>query len=253
MPIRFDHPRTVWQDPNLPVRSSSLFEWSDVDQIVVHYTAADNLIDGDPGESADRLDDYLRSIQRYYVEQRGYSIGYNAAVDWLGGSWQLRGEDFECAANRATNNRSFAILVLVDGNDEATPEAVNTIRRLYWEADALSPLALTLIGHGQTAGASTSCPGDGLRRQIAAGVFTQALTPTPPVKRRTLRLSQRPQGDDVKIVQARVKVTPDGDYGPVTAKAVQGFKGFMMRHTKPNTTWGSGAWRVHDWLTGLNK
>ncbi len=250
MTINFTHPRTAWQDPDHPVRSSSLFEWSDVDQFVVHYTAADDLIDGDPGESADNLDGYLRNIQRFYLAKTpvSYSIGYNAAVDWLGGSWQLRGEDFECAANLATNQRSFAVLVLVDGDDEATPEAVNTIRRLYREADASSPLALTLIGHGQTAGASTSCPGVGLRRQIAAGVFTQA-----PPARRTLRVADRPQGDDVKTVQKRVNVAQDGDYGPVTGAAVKTWKGLVLHHTKPNTTWGSGSWRVHDRLLSQGK
>ena len=186
MPL-FTHARTTWQDPKLPVTGPPI-DWSRIDTVVIHYTAADDLIDGDPGESADNLPAYLRAIQRDYMTHRNppYSVGYNAAVDWLGGSWELRGYDIKCAANKGHNEHTFAILMLVDGNDMATTYAAAEVRRLIAQAEVLARRELKITGHGQLTNpnAATACPGTGLRGQVAIGEFSPRwfppLPPAPP-------------------------------------------------------------------------
>lgn len=148
------------------------------DTYALHYTGADDLIDGDPGETADDQPAYLAGIQRHYEERRGYSVGYQFAVDWLGGVWELRGWDINCAANRGWNDRTVAVLCLVDGNDPVTAEAVRSINAIWLEAQRRSLRTLALKPH--SAIGSTACPGNGIRAQITASKFKpEAFTPTP--------------------------------------------------------------------------
>jgi hypothetical protein len=157
------HSRLAWVSPAYPV-DGPRFDPSGVDTFVVHYTADNDLPDGDPGEDVEDIPGYLRGIQRYYETQRGYSIGYNYAVDWLGGVWQLRGVDFRCAANRGWNERSIAVLQLVDGQDPMTPAALEATRRLLAWCDGHVGRTLKVRPHSEVG--STHCPGDGIRRQI---------------------------------------------------------------------------------------
>lgn len=150
---------------------------------MIHYTAADDLIDGDPGEHADQLDEYMRAMQKSYVDQRGYSLGYCVAIDWLGGSWEVRGWDIRSAANRDHNEHTWPILMLVDGNDKATDHAVAAVNSLIYQAEQRAGRKLTVVGHGQLQNPNhpTSCPGAGLRSQISQGAFKAvAPAPTPP-------------------------------------------------------------------------
>jgi hypothetical protein len=172
------HPRSSWVDPRYPVTGPAT-NWGRIDTAVIHYTAADNLIDGDPGEHASNLPAYLRSINKAYwtAPNRGYAIGYWWAVDWLGGVWQLRGWDIKSAANATHNEHTAPILVLVDGNDGATLEAAQSIRCLIAETGRIAGRPVVdITGHGWLTGAKTECPGAGLRAQIAAGDFV----PRPP-------------------------------------------------------------------------
>lgn len=163
------HRREAWQDPNLPVTgpAPTMSQW---DTFPLHYTAADNLIDGDPGEHASNLPAYLRAIQRDYKVNRGYSVGYGFAVDWLGGVWELRGYDIKNAANRGWNHRTGPVLCLVDGADPLTAEALWSVRALYREAIRRTGRYLDLVGHRDIG--ATACPGDGIYQQIAAGLVT---------------------------------------------------------------------------------
>ena len=164
------HERSVWQDPRYPV-FGPVDDPLDNDTVVIHYTGADDLIDGDPGEFAHQLPQYLRNMQYSYVTNRGYSVGYSFAVDWLGGVWQLRGWEFQSAANRGHNGHTVPVLMLVDGADEATPEAAASVRSLVVEAGARSGRKRGVVGHGELSGAATACPGAGLLRQIHSNVF----------------------------------------------------------------------------------
>ena len=179
------HPRSSWQSPGPPVAGPG---WSaaSIDTLSLHYTAADDLIDGDPGEHADDLPAYLRAIQRDYLGRKpvGFSIGYSFAVDWLGGVWELRGYDYSAAANRGWNHRTVAVLCLVDGADPLTNEAVESVRKILAESNRRVGRELKVRPHSEIG--ATACPGDGIRRQINSGAFTP-WTPTPD-----------PEEDDVK-------------------------------------------------------
>ena len=172
------HGWSAWVDPRKPITGPAANRdlW---DTFVLHYTAADDLIDGDPGEHAEDLPAYLRGMQRYYVDSRDYSVGYNFAVDWLGGVWMLRGFGIKCAANLNWNHRTIAVLCLVDGGDPMTAEAVASVNAIYAEAERRCGRSMNLVPH--SAIGSTSCCGDGIRAQIASGAVRPTLpTPLPP-------------------------------------------------------------------------
>lgn len=193
----FDVKRTQWQNPSQPV-IGPMIDWSKVDMFVIHYTAAVNLPDGDngPRESQSDIPPYLRSIQNDYTVNRGYSIGYNAAVDVWGCAYQLRGSDIKCAANKGENDHTFACLMLVDGDDRASEAAAARVRRLVADAEKLAGRRLEIVGHGQIG--ATSCPGRGLRQDIVDGRFNPEPAPTPdpgPV----------PVEDDMTAVMVRFK------------------------------------------------
>lgn len=171
------HTRESWQDPRYPV-FGPLDDPTNNVTAVVHYTAADDLIDGDPGEHAEDLPAYLRAMNKSYWVNRGYALGYLWAVDWLGGIWQIRGWEYQSAANKGENATTWPILVLVDGDDPATPEAAESIRLLIAEAGRRSGSPLFIKGHKDIG--ATACPGAGLYAQVQAGVFTPRPKPTPP-------------------------------------------------------------------------
>jgi hypothetical protein len=207
------HPRSSWVDPRYPVTGPAT-NWGRIDTAVIHYTAADNLIDGDPGEHASNLPAYIRSIQRSYETNRGYSIGYWWAVDWLGGVWQLRGWDIKSAANATHNEHTAPILVLVDGADAATDEAAESIRCLVAETSRIAGRPVTITGHGWLTGAQTECPGAGLRAQIFAGDFA----PRPPEQ------TPLPE-DDMKPIVTKWS----GENDTILVEADPSFAGYAWR------------------------
>lgn len=156
--------------------SGPAFRWDKIDTIVFHYTADDDLIDGDPGENWLNMSEYIRNIQKSYVDRRGYSIGYNVGIDQRGHIWELRGDTFKCAANLGWNDRSIAILCLVDGNDSLTPAAVEAAREVVAWIRSNRPNAV-IRGH-QDIGA-TACPGVGVYWQLTHGVFEPVPVPKP--------------------------------------------------------------------------
>lgn len=170
------HSRESWQDPAKPVTGPPS-EWIRITTNVAHYTADDDLIDGDPGEHASQLPQYMRDMQSSYLRSRGYSLGYLFAVDWLGGVWEIRGFDIRSAANKGNprktgvvnfNGYSFPILFLVDGADGLTEEARYSAQMLYREAERRANRPL-----GRPKPHSdldyTSCCGNGIRMNIAWG------------------------------------------------------------------------------------
>jgi len=159
------HRRSSWQLESMPVVGPPC-PLTDIVQIAVHYTAAAKV--GRDTAS------YLRAIHRDYTINRGYSIGYNYAVDQLGRAWELRGVDIKCAANKGRNHDTLAILCLVDGDNPANDRMVITIRELVAFIRRHAPNARRIVGHRQIG--ATSCPGTGLFTQVISGMFE----PTPP-------------------------------------------------------------------------
>lgn len=167
---KFDRPRNAWEQPGYTISqhtNSRRLDWNRVDNIVIHYTADDHV--GYPTAP------YLAAIQRSYVNSRGYSIGYSAAIDRDGVCWELRGEDNIPAATKNENGHTFAILLLVDGARPAEGAMLDRARQLI--ADARKHRQMGITGHRDWG--ATACPGDGLYRQIVSGDFDRASQPAP--------------------------------------------------------------------------
>ena len=171
--MTYTHTRQSWQNPTQPVTGPPIV-WPDVTTVVCHYTAAKDCPEGQPLEP---YKPFLRAMQNDYTVNRGYSLGYSVAVSTVGQSWEIRGVDIKPAATKGYNDSTYAILITVDGDNPASPSAVAEVRRLIADAERRAGRKLAIVGHGQLG--ATSCPGVGLRAQIAAGVFTPI--PTPPV------------------------------------------------------------------------
>jgi hypothetical protein len=160
----FDRSRADWEAPGYTVAQhtkSRAVRWLDVDRVVVHYTA-DRRAMSDTAQ-------YLRNMQKSYVDRRGYSLGYSVAVDQQGVSWEIRGTDYMPAANIGYNDTTWVILALVDWQDECNPAMVATIRRLVAWVREQTDQNTPVIGHRDIA--STRCPGDGIYNQIKNRTF----------------------------------------------------------------------------------
>jgi hypothetical protein len=161
-------PREDWQDPNQPVVGPSI-NLGSIELVPAHYTAASNI----PGD----IPAYLRSIQNDYTVNRGYSIGYNFAVDQSGEAWELRGLDIKCAANKDMNEVTVAVLCLVDGADAMNDAMVATFQEIGALVEGTVGRQLLVVGHRDIG--STSCPGDGIYGQVQAGLLEPNDSPDP--------------------------------------------------------------------------
>lgn len=179
----FDRSRATWEQPGWTVAehtNSRPLNWSDVDSIVLHYTA-DRKANPDTRQ-------YLENMQKSYVTHRGYSLGYSVAVDQTGVAWEIRGTDFTPAANKGHNYHTFVILCLVDWQDPCNTLMVDRVRGLVRWARQQANRQLNVIGHNDIA--ATSCPGTGISAQIDRHEFE----PT------------TPEDDDMNIVAPPVRV-----------------------------------------------
>jgi hypothetical protein len=165
-------PHTEWEDPRYPVTGPPPIKYR-VTLIPAHYTA-DAVVPTDTKK-------YLRAIQRSYVTNRHYSIGYNFAIDKTGQVWECRGFKIKCAANVKHNDETMAILCLVDGSQPMNAKMVAAFKELGAHISDHFGRLLTVVGHrdiGQTA-----CPGDGIYHQVQTGQLSpsDAPAPVPPV------------------------------------------------------------------------
>lgn len=170
--------RTAWQNPAEPIASSSKMNLGAITKGVIHYPGADWAdLDFDNDGDVDKDDTIivLRNAQHGYLTQRGYSLGYNFAVDQAGRTFEIRGTDLRCAANQEVNDSAIAVLIVADADDPATLPAICAVQRILWRSEQLMGRAFAEIGpHSKwaTNTTHTSCPGTGISTQVAAGVFT---------------------------------------------------------------------------------
>ena len=175
-------PHSEWEDPRIPVTGPAPIKYK-VKLVPAHYTAAVVIPDGDHSPvnaTKEAVASYLRAIQRDYKLNRGYSIGYNFAIDQSGRAWECRGLSIKCAANVKRNDETMAILCLVDNNQPMNAKMVATFKALVSHIEAHFGRKMTVVGHRDIG--STACPGDGIYAQVKAGSLTPggAPTPTPP-------------------------------------------------------------------------
>lgn len=164
------HPRASWQDPRYPIVGPAML-WDELNQGVAHYPGVDEVPSGDIHEHADHVPRFLRAAQVAYHFQRGYSLGYLWAIDWLGGAWEIRGFDIRAAANPGRlhnpNNRpelnanrwTAPFLFIVDIGERITPEAAATGRALWREYARLAPRPWLPRPRPHHYWDATGCPG----------------------------------------------------------------------------------------------
>lgn len=151
---------------------SSIFvprESNKVTHQAIHYTADDELPDGDPGEGIANVFTYVQAMQTSYARNRAYSVGYNWFVDYLGGIWEGRGYDIKCAAHAPANTYADAILVLIDLGKPINDLMAHSIRYLTEAAMVETHRIPVQVGHRELPGTNTACPGDLIVSQIHSG------------------------------------------------------------------------------------
>lgn len=166
-------PRSRWEEPGWTVdehTSSGPHPYTSTLAVIVHYTAAEST-----PENEATVRDYIRRMQRFYVTDRGYSVGYNWCVDRHGRVWELRGDDYKCAANgNSTTNLDPAVLCLVNGDDRANEPMIAGVRDVVTHVESMAGRSVVIKGHRDVR--STNCPGEGLYAQVVEGTFR----PLPP-------------------------------------------------------------------------
>ena len=178
------HDRSEWEASGYPVDGPTI-DLTDLEYVTLHYTGVTIDLDGeDDVWTDDDMLKLLRDTQAYYVDARGYSIGYNSAIGLDGDEWEARGYDFRSAANGCTdvNRKGYAILVPTPSPDaeptlaqvEGTRAAISRVREAA--AAAGNPRHLTINGHRDVRplcsdGGGTSCPGEPLYGRILDGAF----------------------------------------------------------------------------------
>jgi hypothetical protein len=167
------HRREEWEQSAYPVEGPEM-DLLDLEYITLHYNGVTTDLDGDDDvyDDADTIDD-LRDSQVYYVESRGYSVGYNSEIAPDGDEWEIRGYDFRNAASGCTevNKPGFTLQIpTVSPDADPTPAQIEgaraAIRRIREAAAAAgNPNFLYLNGHRDVRplcddGGGTSCPGE---------------------------------------------------------------------------------------------
>ena len=160
----FDQSRSVWEQPGFTVAehtTSPPVASGMIDSVVVHYPGHD-----DVGDDTARD---LANSQRYYAENRGYSLGYNAVVDRAGVLWQVRGLEYRNAANKGANNTSVSVQLRVNLDETGSAAAVTRVRSFVADMERWCGHPLKVLGHRDVG--ATACPGDAIYNQIQRGEF----------------------------------------------------------------------------------
>ena len=182
----FDRLRTTWEQPGYTIAqhtTSPRVAPAKLDSIVIHYPGHD-------GVGNDTARD-LANSQRYYAENRGYSLGYNVIVDRAGVLWEARGIDFQNAANKGANNTSVSVQLRVNLDEPGSAAAVARVRRFVADMERWCGHSLTVQGHRDVG--STACPGEAIYNQIEQGEFEPRLTPPNTTEDLAMRIVSPPQ------------------------------------------------------------
>lgn len=176
------HPPHEWTEPGRPITSSRPYNPDPVDTVVHHWTGVNNV---PPNPTPNDIANILRNTQRYYLDHRGYSLGYNVATDPNGHAWGIRETTYRAAATRGHNHHTFAVLHICNTTDtQLTPAAIHTTNTLLRNLNTIHNRTLTQTPHHQLG--PTTCPGPYITRNLKDGTLTpkehpiMSLTPIPP-------------------------------------------------------------------------
>lgn len=182
--MRYTHTRNAWVTTR-PVDGPA-FNWDTIDFFVVHWPGHDGVPDGDIGDRTD-IAAYIRNTHHGYLDdpRRGYSLGYSSFADYLGGTWECRGDTFRAASNapQAFNRRAFSCNYLTDLDGNHTPQGVAAVNDLIAQVRERRP-HVKVVPHRDgplyVEGATpTQCPGNKIAALIANGTIGAAPAPPP--------------------------------------------------------------------------
>ena len=184
------HTREDWLEPCYPMVGPAQRP-ANITQPVAHYSGALDLPDGDIGEFENEIPPFIRASQRDYWLHRdgtglticgrylpGYALGYMWWIDWLGGVWEVRGFDYQSAANADHNTYTAPIMFISDRDDPVSELAWQSARAVWREHRRRSGRAdfkNRPLGHGELRtttgiGTPTACPGAAILNQLHQGL-----------------------------------------------------------------------------------
>ena len=184
------------------------------------------------GKSAEDIATILRGYRRDHQDGQGWrDIGYGAAVDWAGRTYQLRGLDMEVGSNGGSKSDSEAgaILFMLGQGEKPTPamlDGANSLLAQYGEKYGEGYIR----GHMESPDASTSCPGPAIMAAIGGGDLSWggssgAVVSAGPIVENAgaghVVEDGRLGRDTVSEMQTRLGVTPDGRAAEDTWTALQ--------------------------------
>lgn len=230
--------RSAWTKKG-PRRALTPLAIADVKGIALHWPGTTGPI-GDPGTKgiAARLEGYRAYHTAGAPIGHGWNdIAYNLAVDQAGRVWDLRGVAYQSAANgdQTVNRQYVAILVLVGPGEAPTKAAIEGVKYARGMVLNRFPKAALVKGHQDVRPDPTDCPGKLIEGLIRIDAFTERENPVSrddarPVVTLKRVLRRGATGKDVEALQRRLNVLRnpdirvDGDYGPITEKAVKAFQ-----------------------------
>ena len=180
-------PRSVWEDPAYRITGPPA-QLGLISGLTAHYPG------GNPGDlSSDaKCAAYMRRMQREYVVDRGYSLGYNWMIPPSGSIWEARGILYTNAANGSTtwNTKAFAVQFANGPGEALTDAQITAARWLHGHLQALCDRQIAWNAHGQVRGQtwptlappsqwSTACPGALIWRALASGELNYQPLPPP--------------------------------------------------------------------------
>jgi N-acetylmuramoyl-L-alanine amidase len=166
--------REAWG--GLPAERVAYLDPARVDRIFIHHTT---------GEQQDDKAAWLRSIQRFHMQTRGWSdIAYSLLVDAQGVAYVGRGFGRVGAHTKGYNSTSVAIAYLGSGLKPVPEAALHGIRRAVEDARLWFGRDLPVFGHCDVG--STTCPGPALLAWVREGM--PVADPLPPSQLQPLSL-----------------------------------------------------------------
>jgi hypothetical protein len=154
--------------------------------VAVHWPGTTQDVIGDPGKAA--IAERLRHYRSYHLGKGWRDIGYNFAIDQAGRVWMLRSTQWHgnlvgahCAsqANPDANREYVGVLLILGDREPLSAAMIRAFRDWYHDHFLRGwPNRYDVRGHGQVAGASTSCPGPYARAHMG-NLTTPNSTPTP--------------------------------------------------------------------------
>lgn len=183
------------------------------------------------GKSPEEIATVLRGYRRDHVVGNGWrDIGYGAAVDSEGRTYELRGLDMEVGSNGGdqSNSEAGSILFLLGTRETPTPEMIAGANGLLAQyADAYGKGYLR--GHRQSPDASTTCPGARIMGLIEDGSLNWDGSAAKVIEGSPIKESGaghvvvdgRLGTDSVSEIQRRLGVAADGRAAEDTWKALQ--------------------------------